>query len=151
TISRFRAVATVGRLQIGGTLGWPAWLVVHLVFLTGFKNRLSALANWTVAFLGRGRRQRTITKQHELARSPAHPVRAADAAPGAKPSYLIPENPPLTTGRTDDRRARGAARPDPARAGRPAHPHLLRDHVRRLHHRHVPQAASERHQGRCGR
>jgi NADH:quinone reductase (non-electrogenic) len=69
TISRFKAVATVGRLQISGFLGWLMWLVVHLTFLTGFKNRLATLANWTVAFIGRGRRQRTITKQQTLARS----------------------------------------------------------------------------------
>jgi hypothetical protein len=35
--------------------------VVHLVGLTDFKNRLAALFNWTVAFLGRGRPQRVIT------------------------------------------------------------------------------------------
>jgi NADH dehydrogenase len=69
TIARFRAVVTVGRLQIGGFLGWLMWLVVHLAFLTGFKNRVSAVANWAVAFLGRGRRQRTITKQQVLART----------------------------------------------------------------------------------
>jgi hypothetical protein len=45
------------------------WLAVHLTFLTGFKNRAATLANWTVAFLGRGRRQRTITKQEVFARS----------------------------------------------------------------------------------
>jgi NADH dehydrogenase len=69
TIARFRAVATVGRLQISGFVGWLMWLVVHLAFLTGFKNRVSAVANWAVAFLGRGRRQRTITKQQTLART----------------------------------------------------------------------------------
>jgi NADH dehydrogenase len=69
TIARFRAVVTVGRLQIGGFLGWLMWLVVHLAFLTGFKNRASAVANWAVAFLGRDRRQRTITKQQALART----------------------------------------------------------------------------------
>ena len=68
TIARFRAVATVGRLQFSGIVAWCMWLVVHLAFLTGFKNRLAALANWSVAFLGRGRRQRTITKQQVLAR-----------------------------------------------------------------------------------
>ena len=68
TISRFRAVVTVGRLQIAGSVGWLMWLVVHLAFMTGFKNRVSAVANWAVAFLGRGRRQRTITKQQTLAR-----------------------------------------------------------------------------------
>lgn len=69
TIARFRAVATIGRLQLSGFLGWMLWLAVHLTFLTGFKNRLAALANWTIAFLGRGRRQRTITKQEVFARA----------------------------------------------------------------------------------
>jgi NADH:ubiquinone reductase (H+-translocating) len=69
TIARFRAVVSFGRLQFGGLAGWLLWLVVHLTFLTGFKNRVSALANWAVAFLGRGRRQRTITKQQVLART----------------------------------------------------------------------------------
>src|SRR5262249_43941043 len=71
TIARFRAVVTVGRLQIAGFVGWLMWLVVHLAFLTGFKNRLAAVANWTVAFLGRGRRQRTITEQQVFARTRA--------------------------------------------------------------------------------
>jgi NADH dehydrogenase len=71
TISRFRAVVSIGRIKVAGVLGWLMWLVVHLAFMTGFKNRLSALANWTVAFLGRGRRQRTITKQQVIARTSA--------------------------------------------------------------------------------
>jgi NADH:ubiquinone reductase (H+-translocating) len=69
TIARFRAVASIGRLQISGFAGWLLWLCVHLFFLTGFKNRFSAMANWAAAFLGRGRRQRTITKQQVLART----------------------------------------------------------------------------------
>jgi NADH:ubiquinone reductase (H+-translocating) len=71
TISRFRAVVSIGRVKVAGLVGWLMWLVVHLAFMTGFKNRLSALANWTVAFLGRGRRQRTITKQQVIARTSA--------------------------------------------------------------------------------
>jgi NADH dehydrogenase len=69
TIARFQAVVSVGRLEFGGFAGWLLWLFVHLTFLTGFKNRFSALANWVVAFLGRGRRQRTITKQQVVART----------------------------------------------------------------------------------
>jgi NADH:ubiquinone reductase (H+-translocating) len=71
TIARFRAVVSVGRVHIAGLLGWLIWLFVHLVFLTGFKNRVAALAKWTVAFLGRGRPERTITKQQVLARTRA--------------------------------------------------------------------------------
>ena len=71
TIARFRAVASIGPLRIAGAPAWLLWLLVHLVFITGFKNRLAAVADWAVAFLGRGRRQRTITKQQVLARAQA--------------------------------------------------------------------------------
>jgi len=80
TIARFRAVVSVGRLQIAGLLGWLMWLVVHVAFMTGFKNRLAALANWAVAFLGHGRRQRTITKQQVFARVDALESSPAKAA-----------------------------------------------------------------------
>ena len=55
TISRFRGVAKIGPVRLSGFVGWLAWLVVHLTFLTGFKNRVSALAHWVVSFLGRAR------------------------------------------------------------------------------------------------
>jgi NADH dehydrogenase len=71
TISRFRAVVTVGRVRVAGFPGWLMWLVVHLAFMTGFKNRFAAVLNWTVAFLGRDRRQRTITEQEVFARTRA--------------------------------------------------------------------------------
>jgi len=69
TIARFRAVVSIGRVRVTGLLAWLMWLFVHLVYLTGFKNRISALANWAVAFLGRGRRQRAITEQQVFART----------------------------------------------------------------------------------
>ncbi len=80
TIARFRAVVSIGKLEFGGLAGWLTWLVVHLTFLTGFNNRLSALASWTVASLGRGRRQRTITKQQVLARARAVEFQSAGFA-----------------------------------------------------------------------
>ena len=46
TIARFRAVATVGRLELSGFAGWVLWLAVHLAFLVGFKNRLATVASW---------------------------------------------------------------------------------------------------------
>jgi NADH dehydrogenase len=69
TISRFSAVALVGKLRFSGFLAWMMWLVVHLVYLTGFKNRLNALGHWTVSFLGRGRSERTATEQQIFARA----------------------------------------------------------------------------------
>jgi NADH:ubiquinone reductase (H+-translocating) len=69
TISRFRAVALVGPLRITGFVAWLMWLGVHLVYLTGFKNRLGALGHWAVSFLGRGRSERTATEQQVFART----------------------------------------------------------------------------------
>ena len=60
-ISRFRAVAKVGPIRVGGFPGWMLWLVVHITFLTGFKNRVGALARWAVSFIGRGRYERALT------------------------------------------------------------------------------------------
>ena len=60
-ISRFRAVAKIGPISIGGFIGWVLWLVVHVTFLTGFKNRFAALARWTISFVGKGRYERALT------------------------------------------------------------------------------------------
>ncbi|HTX63517.1 MAG TPA: FAD-dependent oxidoreductase, partial [Acidimicrobiales bacterium] len=67
-ISRFRGVARFGNLTVGGFAGWAMWLVVHLTFLTGFKNRFIALVHWAVAFVGRGGAERVITHQQIVAR-----------------------------------------------------------------------------------
>lgn len=67
-ISRYYAVGQRGRAQVWGLLGWLIWLAVHLVFLTGFKNRLLALVSWIVTFFGRTRYERTITLRQVTAR-----------------------------------------------------------------------------------
>ncbi len=68
-ISRFRAVAMVGKLRLTGISAWLMWLVVHLFYITGFKNRITAVLHWFVSFLGRGRSERTTTEQQIFARS----------------------------------------------------------------------------------
>ncbi|MET8152805.1 NAD(P)/FAD-dependent oxidoreductase [Actinoplanes sp. NPDC049668] len=69
TISRFSAVASVGRLRVSGFLGWLMWLAVHLLYLVGFKNRVTAVLHWAVSFLGRGRSERVSTFQQAFART----------------------------------------------------------------------------------
>ena len=61
TIGRFRAVVEFKRIRLSGFAGWVMWLAVHLVFLTGFRNRLGALFRWTGALLGRHREERAFT------------------------------------------------------------------------------------------
>jgi NADH dehydrogenase len=69
TISRFSAVASVGRLRLAGFPAWVVWLVVHLFYLVGFKNRVTAVLHWAVSFLGRGRSERVATYQQAFART----------------------------------------------------------------------------------
>ena len=47
TIGRSAGVAAIGPLRLKGFLGWLGWLVVHLYFLIGFRNRLIVLSRWT--------------------------------------------------------------------------------------------------------
>ena len=68
-ISRFRAVAMVGKMRLTGVIAWFMWLAVHLVYITGFKNRVTALLHWFVSFIGRGRSERTTTEQQIFARA----------------------------------------------------------------------------------
>jgi NADH dehydrogenase len=68
TVSRFSAVASIGRLRLDGFVAWLIWVAVHLFYLVGFKNRLTAVLHWIVSFLGRGRSERVSTVQQAFAR-----------------------------------------------------------------------------------
>jgi NADH:ubiquinone reductase (H+-translocating) len=72
TISRFAAVASIGKLRLDGFMAWVIWVVVHLFYLVGFKNRVSAVMHWAVSFLGRGRSERVSTVQQAFARRAIH-------------------------------------------------------------------------------
>ena len=69
TVSRFSAVAKVGPLEFGGFIAWLAWLVLHLVYLVGFKTKITTLLSWTVTFMSRARGNLTITEQQAYART----------------------------------------------------------------------------------
>ncbi len=48
TIGRHAAVATLPKgPTVKGTLGWLAWLGLHLWYLVGFRNKLRVMINWT--------------------------------------------------------------------------------------------------------
>ena len=61
TIGRSKAVAMVGKLHFSGFSAWLAWLVVHLVFLVGFRNKISVLMQWGYSYLTYKRGARVIT------------------------------------------------------------------------------------------
>ena len=94
TITRFSAVASVGRVRTAGFTAWLLWLVVHLMYIVGFKKRLTTLLHWTVSFLGRTRSERTTSAQQVVARSR---LRSSPDAPPIWPG-AVGERPTSTPG-----------------------------------------------------
>jgi NADH dehydrogenase len=68
TIGRSAAVAWIGRLHFSGLFAWLAWLLVHLIFLIGFRNKLAVLLQWAYSYFAYKRGARIITG---LPREPA--------------------------------------------------------------------------------
>jgi len=62
TIGRRAAVAQVGPVRLRGFLGWITWLVVHLYYLIGFRNRAVVLASWGWDYVRRDRPIRLIVR-----------------------------------------------------------------------------------------
>jgi NADH:ubiquinone reductase (H+-translocating) len=83
-VSRFYAVVKIGPLEFGGLIGWFAWLLLHLVYLIGFKNKITTVLSWMVTFLSGRRGQLTITEQQAFARTRLEQlaVQAAEAHAG---------------------------------------------------------------------
>ncbi len=61
TIGRNAAVAHIRGMSFKGFAAWVVWLVVHLIQLIGFRNRLFVLTNWAVDYFMYDRAVRLIT------------------------------------------------------------------------------------------
>jgi NADH dehydrogenase len=73
TIGRAAAVADFGRLKLSGFFAWLAWLLVHIFFLIGFRNRLVVMVDWAWAYFAYHRAARLITGDIEEPGRPARP------------------------------------------------------------------------------
>jgi NADH:ubiquinone reductase (H+-translocating) len=62
TIGRSAAVAEIGKLHFSGFMAWLLWLVVHLMNLVGFRNRLLVLIQWGWNYISHDRSSRLITE-----------------------------------------------------------------------------------------
>ena len=63
TIGRSRAIVEIGRLKLAGFPAWVIWLVVHIYYLTGFKNRLLVVLQWAWSYLTLSPRARLIVNK----------------------------------------------------------------------------------------
>jgi NADH dehydrogenase len=61
TIGRSAAVAQIRKLELSGMVAWLAWLGVHLLFLVGFRNKISVLMQWLYSYFTYKRGARVIT------------------------------------------------------------------------------------------
>ncbi|XXF79050.1 NAD(P)/FAD-dependent oxidoreductase [Myxococcaceae bacterium GXIMD 01537] len=82
TIGRSRAIAQAGRLNLTGTLAWLAWMLVHILFLIGFRNRFVVLFEWMWQYLTFKRGARLITGH-------VRPVATPAPAPAEAPPALV--------------------------------------------------------------
>lgn len=71
TIGRSSAVAVAAGFSFKGYFAWLVWLMLHLYYLMGFRNRLVVLMNWTYAYLFYERQVRLITANKRRA-APSH-------------------------------------------------------------------------------
>jgi NADH dehydrogenase len=63
TIGRSKAIGVVGRFEFAGWFAWMAWLVVHIYYLVGFKNRLFVVIQWAWSYLRFNRGARLIVER----------------------------------------------------------------------------------------
>ena len=91
TIGRYRAVADFGRrIEFSGRPAWWLWLLVHIMYLAGFRNRVAVLIGWAYAYftyergvrLILGRSRDGVVRPAPLATVPGQspPARSAEAA-----------------------------------------------------------------------
>ena len=61
TIGRSAAVAKIKSFEFTGYFAWLAWLFIHLIFLVGFRNKVSVLLSWAYSYVTYKRGSRIIT------------------------------------------------------------------------------------------
>jgi NADH dehydrogenase len=65
TIGRSAAVAQVGRFHFSGLTAWLAWLMIHLIFLVGFRNKIAVLFQWFYSYVTYKRGARIVVGAKE--------------------------------------------------------------------------------------
>jgi NADH dehydrogenase len=83
TIGRASAVAEFPRFNITGFPAWMAWLMIHIFFLIGFRNRLWVIFGWAWSYVTFQRGARLITGGSRY-----------QALPAITAERILPDDPP---------------------------------------------------------
>jgi NADH dehydrogenase len=63
TIGRYRAIAEIGKVKLRGQIAWWFWLLIHLMYLATFRNRVIVLVEWAYSYLTYQRGSRLLTER----------------------------------------------------------------------------------------
>ena len=63
TVGKRRAVADLGKLKFTGYFAWLLWSFVHLMSISGFKNKLLVGLNWTISYFSYDKSNRLIIRK----------------------------------------------------------------------------------------
>ena len=82
TIGRSRAVVEAGRFRLSGFFAWLTWLLIHIYYLSSFRNRLLVLVQWAWSYVTFGRGARLIvSREWRMHGAEAPPLSSPDKPP----------------------------------------------------------------------
>jgi len=64
TIGRGRAVAEINNLKLSGHFAWYIWLFIHIVYITGLRNKIIVFIRWIWSYFTFSRGSRLITQRN---------------------------------------------------------------------------------------
>ena len=66
TIGKTKAIATFGKMQFSGLLAWFGWCFIHILYLIGFRNRLTVITQWLFSYFSSQRGARLIYRSTDI-------------------------------------------------------------------------------------
>ncbi len=66
TVGKRRAVADLGKLKFAGYFAWLLWSIVHLMSISGFRNKLLVGFNWAVSYFSYEKSNRVIIRNFKV-------------------------------------------------------------------------------------
>lgn len=96
TIGRNAAVGDLGVVHLTGFLAWLAWLLIHIYFLIGFRNRIRVLADWTWQYITFRRGARLITGESDWIVPPDGQIHNQQTTPEVHELQHQPQSAPVT-------------------------------------------------------
>ncbi|PHS65812.1 MAG: FAD-dependent oxidoreductase [Flavobacterium sp.] len=65
TVGKRRAVADLGKLKFTGYFAWLLWSFVHLMSISGFRNKILVGFNWTISYFSYEKSNRIIIRNYK--------------------------------------------------------------------------------------